>query len=246
MYSLRFVVIVVYLIFLSSCAQKQESDQLNDSKTTEIAQLETTTLGSVGDNDSNDLNERQNTGLDEATEQSSSRDELSLNIDGLNSLLQREFAQADRNGDGYLELNELPPQKFDWIPGIRMFKHPEFFDPQFSTVHLEARQRGLERAGNSERALRYVNVALKERYDFEFDTADVDRDNELSRDEYHKRNSRLHDRDKRRRFPQLDTNQDGLVDYKEFAVEVDRWRMRDQNQDGFVSRVEQRATQYVR
>lgn len=238
---LKFVVFVSALLMLSSCAQEQETEQSTDSRSTEIIETEGRSLANVVEDQSEALDDRQIIDPDENSDQQSSRNDYLLDIDGRNTILERDFATADHNGDGYLELSELPPKKTGWIEGTRMFVPPNLYDPQFSTAQLEARQRELEGKTDSNRALRNVNNILKHRFDFEFDTADANGDNELSRDEYHNRNNRMLDREKRRRFSVLDSNQDGFVDYQEYAVEIERLREKDENADGFVSNDEQRT-----
>lgn len=239
----KFVAVVCCLLISSSCAQKEESEQSTGPRTTEIIRSEERSIAPIIEHNSRALDEPQITDSDVNSEQQSSRNVFLWDIDERNTILEREFVTADYNGDGYLEWDALPSKKtgWIWIEGIRIFVNQDFYDPHFSTAQLEATQRELEGKRNSNRALLNVNKILKQRYDFEFDTADVNGDNELSRDEYHNRNNRIHDKVKRRRLSKLDSNQDGFVDYQEYAVEIEHLREIDENADGFVSSDEQRT-----
>lgn len=235
---LKSKVIVCTLLILSSCAPEQETEENNVRESRDTLQVETPTQGHIVEVASEELFEQQIKESVAGTEQGSSGEELLFDIAERILVLQYEFANADHNEDGYLELNELPAKQFGRIEGAETYVHPDPYDAKFSTTSLELLQRGFEEEGIEDERLHNVKQKLVQRYDFEFDIADSNGDNELTRDEYGNRYGRMDMREKRQRFTKLDSNQDGLVDWREYSVEIPVLRELDQNGDGIVSNEE--------
>ena len=163
------------------------------------------------------------------------QDEISIDLAQRNTVLQEQFAAADANGDGYLEVDEYAAEHRR--PSFRVSKLPrEIASAPRTHFRKIAMKRHHSAIGNTEGV---ESVRTEEFWtranDDEFDTADVDGDGQLSRAEYRNRGKVIRDRSLRRQFSNLDVNQDSFVDSQEFAVEIERLQKLDEDQDGIVS-----------
>lgn len=223
---MRFAGIFSCLLILGNCTQDQESDRIGIMKADESFQTEALLdeyfVREKGTNSAEKIR-------NDVTQQSFSAgefavDHVELVIEQANIALQEKFTLADQDGDGYLELYELPDTEARWMN---------------DTAYLENMLRQ-QRTAMSTRQPRYIADLLEARLDFEFEMADANGDNQVTREEYHNRYDQVRNWEKQRRLLKLDTNQDCLVDYLEYAVEIAELRLQDTNNDGVVSATERR------
>lgn len=227
------------ILFLAACTQEQEIGQTTVSGVSAAQQVEAEKPGRI-EEERTDSMKQQTKGTDVDDQNQISSNELWLDIDERRAELESHFSTADLNDDGYLELHELPHATIAYVDAMQNGRSSMLTDETRSTASLEKLQRDLEQSGKNPEDLLNIRDALKQRFDNEFDTADVDNDGRLSRTEYHNRVRQFEEQARRQYFSNLDSNQDGFVDWLEYSNEIQKWKNLDENRDGLVSREEHR------
>lgn len=108
-------------------------------------------------------------------------------------------------------------------------------------MDVEKIKRELEQCDDISETLSNIKIRTKRTFDDEFDLADTNKNDRLSREEYRNLTRRLFDRDKRKSFSRLDRDHDGLIDWGEYKIRYQRNENLDTNKDGFISRGENEA-----
>lgn len=162
--------------------------------------------------------------------------DFSIDIEQQRSQLQEQFEKSDRNGDGYLELNELDTRlgKLGFDAGQTFVSVQDSSDgPQQHRVKWVSRTEN--NLVSEEDLQRLKKDAWEQHSNSDFDEADVDGDGMLTRSEFLGRHSRWSDRAARLQLESLDSNEDRYVDFSEYSSQIEVYRQLDRNQDGIVS-----------
>ena len=153
------------------------------------------------------------------------------------------FDDTDKDGDGYLSLDEMRNSKQRFSPEMSvlpvMIAH-EVSSKLFADRH-EALEEALEEAtetamsfhvASSIDGIPLVNRGLP---GSNFDIADADGDGLLTREEFDSRRERSREHMIEGRLRALDVNGDGYVEFNEYATALEHYRNADTDLDGKVS-----------
>ena len=162
-----------------------------------------------------------------------------IDIVQLEEYLEGCFLVTDKNGDGYVTQEELvssiPKFPRDTLASSVLMRLSESFRRSFHTVLNEPAE-----LRQARRTLQQFKGTTKFRPDNDkiFELLDINGNAMLSLEEFEARYERMSEFIQERRFASLDVNNDGTLDYSEYAVPLEYFRALDTEQDGMLSLAE--------
>lgn len=164
-----------------------------------------------------------------------------IDIVQLEEYLEGCFLVTDKNGDGYVTQEELvssiPKFPFDTLASSVLMRLSKSFRRDFHTFLNEPAE--LRQARRALQQVRW-NGTLEFRLDNDkiFELLDINGNEMLSPEEFEARYERMSEFIQERRFASLDVNNDGTLDYSEYAVPLEYFLALDTEQDGMLSLAE--------
>lgn len=153
------------------------------------------------------------------------------------------FDGTDKDGDGYLSLDEMRNSGNRFRPELSALPFLIKLDPSSESTPIRHEivekvvEKALETATFSHVEASVEGSPIVDRVSpgSNFDIADADGDGLLTREEFENRRERSREHAVEIRLNALDVNGDGYLEFNEYATILDRYRNADTDHDGIVS-----------